>query len=49
MSGVVDIKDYRLVQKLESKKGLQCLVIEKSAVIITYAIGVTKVRVVGKH
>jgi len=35
MSGVVDVKEYQLVQKLESKKGLQYSVLEKSVVIIT--------------
>jgi hypothetical protein len=49
MSGVVDVKEYQLVQKLESKKGLQCLVLEKSVVIITCDIGITKVEAASKH
>jgi hypothetical protein len=42
MSRVVDPKEYQLVQKLESKKGLQCVVLETSVVIITCDIGMTK-------
>jgi len=49
MTGVVDVKEYQLVQKLESKKGLQCVVVEKSVVIITFGIGITKVEAAGKH
>ncbi len=49
MPGVVDVKAYRLVQKLESKKGLQCVVLENSVVIITCGIGITKVEAAGKH
>jgi len=37
------------VQKLESKKGLQCVVLDKSVVIITIGIGITKVGAAGKH
>jgi hypothetical protein len=49
MPGIVHVKEYQLVQKLESKKGLQCLVLEKSFVIITFGIGITKVEAAGKH
>jgi len=49
MSGVVEFKKYPLAQKLESKKGLQCVVLAKSVVIITCAIGITKVEAAGKH
>jgi len=49
MSGVVHVKEYELVQKLESKKGSQCVVVEKSVVIITCAIGITKVEAVGAN
>jgi hypothetical protein len=49
MSGVVDVKEYQLVQKLESKKGLHCVVLETSVVIITFGIGITKVEAAGKH
>jgi hypothetical protein len=48
MSGVVHVKEYELVQKLESKKGLKCVVLEKPFVIITYAIGITKVEAASK-
>jgi len=48
MSGVVNVKEYELVQKLESKKGLECVVLEKSFVIITCAIGITKVEAASK-
>jgi hypothetical protein len=44
MSGVVELNKYQLVQKLESKKGLQCVVLEKSFVIITFGIGITKLE-----
>ncbi len=46
--GVIDVKKYRLVQKLESKKGLQCVVLERSIVIITCGMGITKVEAVSK-
>jgi hypothetical protein len=49
MSGVVDLKEYQLVQKLESMKGLQYLVLEKSVVIITCGMGIRKVEATGKH
>jgi hypothetical protein len=48
MGGIVEVKEYRLVQKLESKKGLQCVVVEKSVVVITCAIGITKVQAARK-
>ncbi len=49
MSGVVEVKEYQLVQKVESNKELHCVVLEKSVVIITCAIGITKVEATGKH
>jgi hypothetical protein len=49
MSGVVEVKEYPGVQKLESKKGLSCLVLGKSVVIITSAVGIMKVEDAGKH
>jgi hypothetical protein len=49
MSGVVHVKEYQLVQKLESEKGLECVVLEKSVVIITCGISITKVEAAGKH
>jgi len=49
MSRVVHVKEYPVVQKPESKKGLQCEVLEKSVVIITFGIGITKVEAAGKH
>jgi len=48
MSGVVELKKYQLVQKLESKKALQCVVVEKSVVIITCGRGNTKVELQGQ-
>jgi len=42
MARVVDLKEYQVVQKLESKKGLQCVVLETSIVIITCDIGMIK-------
>jgi hypothetical protein len=44
----VDFKQYQLVQNLESKKGLERLVLEMSVVIITCAVGITKVEAAGK-
>jgi len=49
MSGVVDVKEYQLVQKLESKKRFHRVVVEKSVVIITCGIGITQVEAAGKH
>jgi hypothetical protein len=46
---LVEFKKYQLAQKLESKKGLQCVVLAKSVVIITCAIAITKVEAAGKH
>jgi hypothetical protein len=48
MSGVVDFKECQIVQKLESMKRLECVVLENSVVIITCGTGITKVEAAGK-